>query len=153
MITTLIRACVSACLFAWQHNQNPHAGWTPTNNGHMLLETVAAYRMNPMHFGLEMLAQSQNRSLHKVNTSADRVHGFATSSLATGALQLFLINKFDALQKVRVVLPPTGSAPTQLTSMVDTADHWGAVTAPQLISCVERACVLALPPLSFSMLQ
>ena len=69
----------------------------------MLLETAAAYRMNPMHFGFEMLAQSQNRSLHKVNTNADRVHGFATSA-PTGTLQLFLINKFNVVQKVRVVL-------------------------------------------------
>jgi hypothetical protein len=106
-----------------------------------------------MHFGFEMLAQSQNRSLHKVNTSADRVHGFATSALGAGTLQLFLINKFDAVQQVRVLLPPAGVAPTELTSMVDTPDHWGTVTAPQGVSCVERVCVLAVPPLSFSMLQ
>ena len=119
----------------------------------MLLETAAAYRMNPMHFGFEMLAQSQNRSLHKVNTSADRVHGFAASAPATGALQLFLINKFDAVQKVRVALAPAGAAPEELTSLVDTPDHWGAVTAPQHISCVGRVCEVVLPPLSFSMLQ
>ena len=107
-----------------------------------------------MHFGFEMLAKSQNRLLHQVNTSADRVHGFATSSpVMAGALQLFLINKFDALQKVRVLLPPTGAAPKELTSMVDTPDHWGTVTTPQAVSCVELVCVLALPPLSFSMLQ
>ena len=118
----------------------------------MLLETKAAFRMNPMHFGFEMLAEAQNRSLHKVNTSADRVHGFATSA-STGTLQLFLINKFDAVQKVRISLAPVGAVPEEQTSLVDTPDHWGTVTVPQNISCVGHICEIALPPLSFSILQ
>ena len=105
-----------------------------------------------MHFGFEMLAQSQNRSLHKISTDADRVHGFATSA-PVGTLQLFLINKFNVVQKVRVVLSPVGAAPEQLRSLVDTPDHWGTVTAPQHVPCVGRVCEIALPPLSFSVFQ
>eukprot|EP01048_Picozoa_sp_COSAG05_P031787 COSAG05_NODE_11801_length_495_cov_2.858586_1_plen_109_part_10 len=51
-------------------------------------------------YSTEMLAKAQNRSLHKITTSADRVHGFATSSPMTGAIQLFLINKFSVTQEV-----------------------------------------------------
>ena len=49
------------------------------DGGHMLMDTAAEYRMNPMHFGLEMLAQAQNKSMHKLNTSADRVRATSRS--------------------------------------------------------------------------
>ena len=110
--------------------------------------------MNPMHFGFEMLAKAQNRSLHKITTSADRVHGFATSSPMTGAIQLFLINKFSVTQEVNVTLPRYAfTAPSAFTSMVDGADHWGTITDPTTFVCEGRVCKLALPALSFSMVE
>ena len=37
-----------------------------------------------------------------------------------------------------------------ITSMVDTADHWGTLTAAEPVACVAGVCELQLPPLSFS---
>ena len=36
--------------------------------GHMLLDTAAGFRMNPMHLGLELLAKAQNQSMLQLNT-------------------------------------------------------------------------------------
>lgn len=121
---------------------------------HMLLDTAAGFRMNPMHFGIEMLAEAQNKSLHAINTTADRVHGFATVD-AVGKLELYLINKFEVAMPVTVLVsvPVSGVAllPTQVASMVDTPEdeHWGALrTTPA--TCVQSVCRLTLPPVSFS---
>eukprot|EP01048_Picozoa_sp_COSAG05_P021490 COSAG05_NODE_3970_length_1744_cov_4.354407_1_plen_495_part_10 len=84
----------------WDNGDGVHAGGHATTSENKLLDTLSGYRMNPMHFGFEMLAKAQNRSLHKITTTADRVHGFATSSPMTGAIQLFLINKFSVTQEV-----------------------------------------------------
>jgi hypothetical protein len=144
----------------------PSAGYS--GGGHMLLESTAGFRMNTMHLGFEMLAQAQNRSYLKLNTSAARVHGFATiaeSTAPTGTggalLQIFLINKYDALQDVQVTLPSTlawralDPSGLEIRSMVDTADHWGQRTMPTPVSCnsARALCECTLPPLSFSVIQ
>lgn len=130
-------------------------------SGHMLLETSAGYRMNPMHLGFELLAKAQNRTMLKLNTTAKRVHGFASLEASSGHVQIFLINKYEAVQKVYVALPASGPAALAdgtLTSMVDTADHWGTNTVVKLgaasgCTAGSRVCELSLPALSFSIVQ
>ena len=78
------------------------------------------YRFNPVHYGMEMMAQAQNQSMLFVTTNGYRLHGFASRPVAggkgsskdggngggkdTGAVQLWLINKYDgAPQKVKLV--------------------------------------------------
>ena len=127
---------------------------------HMLLSTHAGYRMNPMHLGLELLATSQNRSMLKVNTSADRVYGFATVPVAGqggGGLEVLLINKFEQAQKVRLALPTalTRGATLQLTkmsSMVNSSDGWGELRG-DAVCCAGGSCEFKLPPVSFSKLS
>jgi hypothetical protein len=131
------------------------------DGGHMLLETAAGYRMNPMHLGFELLAKAQNRTMLKLNTTAKRVHGFASLEASSGHVQVFLINKFEVVQKIRVALPASGPAALAegtLTSMVDTADHWGTSVVLKLgpasgCRAGSRVCELSLPALSFSLLQ
>ena len=82
------------------------------------------YRFTPVHYGMEMMAQAQNQSMLFVTTNGYRLHGFASRPVAggkgggkgsgkdggndggkdTGAVQLWLINKYDgAPQKVKLV--------------------------------------------------
>jgi uncharacterized membrane protein len=119
----------------------------------MLLDTKAGFRMNPMHLGLELLATAQNQSMLKINTSAPRVHGFACRKEGSGEIRVFLINKYEAQQKLRVVLPAGTNELKSVVSMVDTADHWGKVTEAQKVACVSGVCELAVPSVSFSMLK
>ena len=121
--------------------------------GHMLLDTKAHFRMNPMHLGLELLATAQNQTMLKINTSAPRVHGFASRGEPSDEVRIFLINKFEVQQKLRVVMPAGMRELATIVSMVDTPDHWGEVTAPQQVACVSGVCEFAVPPVSFSMLQ
>ena len=109
--------------------------------------------MNPMHLGLELLATAQNQSMLQMNTSASRVHGFASRDELSGAVSIFLINKFEVAQKLRVSLPVGALAPDSVVSMVDTTDHWGKLTAVQPVSCVSGTCQLTTPPVSFTVLR
>ena len=126
----------------------------------MLLDTDASYRMNPMHYGLEMLARAQRKSLLKITGTADgyRVHGFATRNETApggaGADTVYLINKFEVEQKVRITFGSQGANLTDLghvISLVDTEDHWGALAGSQP-QCDAGVCELVLPPVSFSII-
>lgn len=147
-------------------------------NDHMLLDTDAAWRMNPMHIGFELLAAAQRGARFNVTTSAKRVHGFAVSIPAADAaaaaaaaagvaaateLALFVLNKYTVPIEITVALP-TGracGAPTThaLASMVDTQDHWGSMLrAEGGVTCrssgaaesAQCSCVATLPALSLS---
>ena len=118
-------------------------------------------------FGFELLAMAQNRSFLHLSTSAPRVHGFAIvcdhaacPGAATDEVVLFLINKFEAAQDIRVMLPPrimghqwqnTGTRSYRVRSMVDTADHWGTTTLSDSAPCISSTvCDFSLPAVSFS---
>ena len=125
---------------------------------------MSQYRFNPVAHGMEMLARAQNRSMLAVSTSGFRLHGFASRPVdggGSGAVQLFLINKYDgAPQKVKLTLPAGETAPTTVVSLLDDADssvplaeRWGTQTAPTPLECAAGVCEFVLPPLSFSMLS
>ena len=117
------------------------------------------YRFNPVHHGMEMMAQAQNQEMLRVHSTGYRLHGFASRN-ASGAISVFLINKYNGTsQKVRLTLPPGGVSPSSVITLEDDApttvqgsEHWGVLRAPKEISCAQNVCEFELPPLSFSML-
>ena len=136
---------------------------------HMLLDTSAAWRMNPMHIGLELLATAQSGVRYNLSTSAKRVHGFAVQHeheqrSTTTTTTLFTLNKYNVSMPVIIsvgnFLGSCGSTSSLLLqSMVDTPDHWGAlksITGGVTCSSSDSesdgkcTCVATLPPLSFS---
>jgi len=136
-----------------------------SHDDQMLLATAEGYRFNPMHIGLEMLAESVGMQMLRMtvnftnpNVHIARVHGFAAG--AGSEQRVYLINKMQTAQLVRVELPARSAALTRATSMVDTTDHWGAKISSS-ISCTNVAredkpslsCNFELPPVSFTMLD
>ena len=147
----------------------------------MLMDSSHAFRMNPMHFGLELLAQAAGGNMLSMNTSQPRVHGFAAlprnASLGgEGPLLVYLLNKFQAAMPLKMTLPLPAPLPTtssnlerltfsgpvacQVRSLVDTPDHWGQLTGPDACSCsptsaalTELSCSFTLPALSFSLFE
>lgn len=55
---------------------------------------LSQYRLNPVHHGMEMMAQAQSQEMLTISTNGFRLHGFASRNQTTGALQVFLINKY-----------------------------------------------------------
>jgi hypothetical protein len=118
------------------------------------------YRFNPVVHGMEMMALAQSQQMLQVTSSGYRLHGFASRNASTGALQLFLINKYNGTsQKVRLTLPEGAVPPSSVVTLADDAaatiqgsERWGTVRPPQKLLCVAGVCEFELPPLSFSML-
>ena len=96
----------------WDNGDGGGADELPWGEGHMLLDTAAGYRMNPMHFALEMLAKSTGLTMLPLATSADRVHGFAGRNSSVGgggggggdnaSVEYFLINKYQVPMPVTI---------------------------------------------------
>ena len=129
-------------------------GGNVDHQDHMLLDTQAAYRMNPMHLGLALLFESANTTMLRLNTTAPRVYGFAAredgpAGSPSSTTRVYLINKFEAAQAVQIAVPPSLGALARGTSMVDTADHWGAVQ-PTAVHCAAGVCSATLPAVSFT---
>jgi hypothetical protein len=145
----------------------------------MLMDSSAAFRMNPMHLGMQLLARATSNATHNASFHAvevgggeKRVHGFAAAGGGGRALLLYLINKLEATesgaaagQAVRVTLPAAfgaAAAPSvdgvavaswaaTATSMVDTADHWGELDSSAAVTCTGNACDVVLPPVSLTL--
>lgn len=111
---------------------------------HMLLDSSNAYRLNPMHLGLTMLAHSTGGRMMSLHSTAPRVHGFAVKSNTSGALEYYVLNKFEVSMPVVV---QGGVSARTVQSMVDTPDHWGAMVSGMTNT---SNVSFVLPPLSFS---
>ena len=120
------------------------------HSDHMLLDTQAAYRMNPMHLGLALLFETANTTMLRLITSVPRVYGFAAREEAI--LRVCLINKLTSAQTVNLIVPSSLPMLAQGTSMVDTADHWGT-QQPTTVQCANGRCTATLPAVSFTMLK
>ena len=122
----------------------------------MLMDSTAAYRMNPMHFGLELLARATNSTMRTVTTSTSRVHGFAAKDGDQNTIRLYLMNKLEQDQPVHIALPTTEAHvdSTTIESMVDTDDHWGKIDASGSVVCGSNGalCHAVLPPVSISVI-
>lgn len=108
-----------------------------------------------------MFVQAQRQEMLQVRTSGFRLHGFASRNQSTGALQVFLINKYNGTaQNVRMVLPTGAVAPSTMVTLADDAPEavqgsrrWGTLRPPRALACVVGVCEFTLPPASFSMLS
>jgi hypothetical protein len=137
-------------------------GGSADHDDQMLFSSGADWRFNPMHIGLELLAESAGHQM--LNTSSyysnpnvhtDRVHGFAARDGDTNQLRVYLINKMESTMSVRINLPESSTDRGKFTvvSMVDTEDHWALRNVSALpVLCSGGACDVDLPQVSFTML-
>ncbi|MCK4958698.1 MAG: hypothetical protein KAT00_04850 [Planctomycetes bacterium] len=126
--------------------------WATVKSGdHKLMDKSNNYRMNPMHFGFELLATAQGATMIDSDSTHPYVYGFAAKTPCD--LQLYLLNKTETDQplEVRFVgLKPDATIP-QAESMVDTADHWGAIETLAVTYDDPNDCFkVTLGPLSYT---
>ena len=85
-----------------------------------------------------------------------RVHGFASRDHARPYLRVFVINKLEAPQMLRIKLHAGGAPLRAAEAMVDTEDHWGTRRSLN-VTCAGGSgpegrggvCEVLLPPVSF----
>lgn len=115
-----------------------------------LINTGAGNRLNPLHFGLEMLSSAQGKRLVRIEGGGPDGYGFG--ALSDERLEIFLLNKSSTNSGVSIRVRGGGSkigSTGVITSLVDTPDHWGKlVEAPVRIESESIHAVL--PPLSYS---
>lgn len=114
-----------------------------------LIDTEANNRLNPVHFGLEMLSSAQGKRLIPIAGGGPDGYGFG--ALSNDRIEVFLLNKTSASNSVRLEIDGqtlAGNAGLML-SLVDTSDHWGRVQETR-IDIDAGGVGLDLPPLSYS---
>ena len=122
---------------------------------------MSQYRFNPVHHGMELMAQAQRQEMLQVSSNGYRLHGFASRNMTTGVTRVFLINKYgNTSQQVRLTL--SGRVVVANCTVVTLSDdaavftpgsqRWGTVKPPQKLNCPTGVCQFELPPISFSML-
>ena len=114
-----------------------------------LLSAAHGYRMNPFHFGMELLAEAQGRQMYAVQSSDARVYGMAAGK--EHEILLYLINKQESARDLAITL--AGNPPVAATGRVmrNTQDLWGELA--NLPVAVNRTITTRLPPLSFSQIR
>eukprot|EP00051_Salpingoeca_urceolata_P013611 m.171450 g.171450 ORF g.171450 m.171450 type:complete len:215 (-) comp17841_c0_seq4:187-831(-) len=135
-----------------------------SHTGHFLVDSSAHFRFNPVHFGLELLAQSANHTMLVMKTTEQRVHGFA--AWAGDKLLVYLINKLAGPAQVSVDIAglsgaeACSAATAGVDSVVDTADHWGTLASAPLAcaskessAAVHCRCNVTLAPLTFNLVS
>jgi hypothetical protein len=121
-----------------------------------LLDERNAYRLNPAHFGMQLLAECQGGTyLHTISTDLKSVHGFAAvSSKEAGTILVYLINKSGDNQSIQVSMSNNGggiqSASAQL--MVNSVDGYGELQSLPMEKSIEEnpdSRSIVLPSFSF----
>ncbi|MCX7013752.1 MAG: hypothetical protein NTW86_14560 [Candidatus Sumerlaeota bacterium] len=112
-----------------------------------LLDTANGFRLNPFHFGMEMLANAHGGTYLSVDTSDPCVHGFAT--MKDGTCLLYLINKTLKEHNVEIQLQGLSRPSGFGRLMRDTKDKYGEL-APLQISGSGSRFEVALPSLTFA---
>ena len=131
----------------------------------MLMDKDNGYRMNPVHFGLEMLWRSVGMKMLEMTTSANRLHGFCATHGGKKTI-CYLLNKYETEQTfmfrgdtkrftpwdtellIETLVDPEGALDTQ-----DPQAHWGKVLIDnktlKLKSWQEEKFTHTVPALSF----
>ena len=131
--------------------------WDNTDSGHsrsshpgdaMLMDSQNSYRMNPVHFGLEMLFRAGDMKMIDMTTTAYRLHGFCA---ADGGVRLlcYMMNKYLTEQTIKFSEPFGEEASVAVETLVDTEDHWGEVNSVSYLLPVGDVWEHTVPPLSF----
>ncbi len=120
--------------------------------GLRLINTDAGNRLNPVHFGFELLSSAQDKRLVRTEGGGPSGYGFAV--LSDNQLQVFLLNKSGASQEidVRITGKTLIGADGVISSMVDTADNWGRLNKAT-IRAESQSFKAVLPPLSYSRIE
>ena len=104
------------------------AFWDTIGNGeYMLMDKNHSYRMNPVHFGLEMLFRSVEMDMFEMDTSAYRLHGFCARPMDRSKQICFLLNKYDTDKRINFSNKFRTNTKVTVEILVDTDDHWGKV--------------------------
>ena len=114
-----------------------------------LLSGPNNYRMNPFHFGMQLLAAAQGGLMVEVQTNVPSVHGFA--AIKSDELLVYVINKTRENQTLSITLDGITSSGVSGQIMRDTSDHWGELV-PLTVNAGERPSA-AMPPLSFCQMR
>jgi len=127
------------------------AFWANVDNEKSLMDKRYAYRMNPVHIGLGMLAQVQGGSMLKYKLRGQRVNGFVSKD-GDGDLLIVLLNKDKKKRKVALTLKPDvpGGVTGQMTVMQDTRDHWGEMMVSKVGHVGKK---LSIPPFSLALIK
>ena len=89
-----------------------------------VLDKANDYRFNPVHYGMNMLADCQGGEyLGTVATSIPSVHGFAARR--DGIIFLYLLNKTSEAHPVEINFPSAGNFTGIGRRMQDSADRYG----------------------------
>ena len=91
----------------------------------MLMDKSEGYRMNPVHFGLEILWRSVEMEMFQMDTSDYRLHGFCAKDAKKQIC--YLLNKNETEQKIRFNKKYPKKTKVDVEVLVDTEDHWGQV--------------------------
>lgn len=114
-----------------------------------LIDTESGNRLNPLHFGFEMLSSALGKRLVRMDSGSHVAYGFAT--LEDGQLEVFLLNKTNENEPIELNI--RGSARPRstaiITSLVDTPDHWGTLHKSN-VTVSAPAVPVVLPAMSYS---
>jgi hypothetical protein len=120
-----------------------------------LLDKTNAYRLNPAHLGMQLLAKSQGGTyLHTISTDLRNVHGFAAASTDdAGTILVYLINKSGGSRSIQVSL--TNNAAIQSANallMTNSTDGYGELQSLPMQTPLENihSRSILLPNFSFA---
>jgi len=113
----------------------------------MLMDDKHSCRMNPVHFGLEMMFRSGNMEMLEMDTSAYRLHGFCADD--TLSRTCYMLNKYFTNQVVVFDQPLDKDARVVLETLQDTTDHWGEVVTSEYDVPAGEVLEYTVPSLAF----
>merc|ERR1712059_91993 len=97
----------------------------------MLMDKSQGYRMNPVHYGLEMLWRSIGMEMLHMDTSAYRLHGFCArpvnSTSEASTQTCYVLNKYEDERTIKMKNRYAEGSKVVVEVLVDTDDHWGKV--------------------------
>ena len=132
----------------WSNVPSINSGGTDRDKKR-LIDTESGNRLNPVHYGFELLSSAQGKKLVKIKNGSPSGYGFA--ALSDQTLEVFLMNKSNVNNTLKIHvggkknISPTGT----MVSLVDTPDHWGTLKE-QSIQKQGKFLEVTLPPLSYS---
>jgi len=134
---------------AFWSNVSANNNERPDSEGQTLIDTALGNRLNPVHFGFELLSSAQGKKLVKIEQGDPGGYGFA--ALSDDTLEIFLLNKTNVSSKINIKIEGDKKINSEgkIVSMIDTTDHWGALKKDS-IQLQDRFLKVSLPALSYS---
>ena len=123
-----------------------------------LLDKQNAYRLNPAHLGMQLLARCQGGTyLHKISTDVKSVHGFAAASADGGTILVYLINKSGSSQSIQLSLTNNNPSIRNASALLmgNSSDGSGKLQSLPMATPIEysQSRSMVLPNLSFAQIS